>query len=202
MTHILEHFKKVDPKLYPYVEKFIGDLVLSRYEPKDYFERICRAIAFQQLTGKAATTIYNRVLDLFPNKTYTPELLIKIDHEKLRAAGLSNAKARYMKNIAEAQVDGLVDFNKVDKLSDEEVIAHLVQIKGVGTWTAEMFLIFSLCRPNVYSHGDLGLKNAVKKLYNIDPRLHTRKLKKLLDSWHPYHSIISRYLWKSLEPKD
>ncbi len=199
MTHILEHFKKVDPKLYPYVEKFIGDLVLSRYEPKDYFERICRAIAFQQLTGKAATTIYNRVLDLFPNKTYTPELLIKIDHEKLRAAGLSNAKARYMKNIAEAQVDGLVDFNKVDKLSDEEVIAHLVQIKGVGTWTAEMFLMFTMGREDVFSTGDLGLKKGMMKIYKMKTEPTKEQMLNKAKKWTPYKSYASLTLWRVLD---
>ena len=116
----------------------------------------------------------------------------------MRRAGLSKAKVIYIKNLARAVQQDNLDFKKFARMSDEEIISALTEIKGIGRWTAEMFLIFSLCRPNVFSHGDLGLKNALKKLYNIDSKLHTRKLKKLLDSWEPHKSLASRHLWASL----
>ena len=184
----------------PVIKKLIKQIQLQPLKARrNHFESLISSVISQQLSVKAARTIKKRFVDLFGKKFPVPAEVLAMSFERLRTSGLSGSKISYIKNIAETVESGAVDFKKLKKLSDEEIITELVKIKGIGRWSAEMFLIFSLNRPNVFSHGDLGLKNAVKKLYSIDPKLHSGKLNKLLDTWHPHASTASRYLWKSLE---
>ncbi len=161
------------------------------------------AIISQQLSVKAGATILKRFQDLF-DTTLVPspeEILLKPDME-LRGAGLSNAKVRYVKALSQAIWDKTLDLNSLSKLENDDVIMQLTKVKGIGRWTAEMFLIFSLKRPDVFSIGDLGLRSAVSKWYGID-RENKNAIVELATKWSPYRSIASRYLWKSLdnEPK-
>jgi len=165
---------------------------------KKYFYSLVRAIVGQQLSTKAANSIFKKFVASFGNNFPKPEQVLKKSDSELRKVGLSFGKIAYLKNLSQAVFTGELNFKKLVRATDEEVIAELTKIKGIGRWTAEMFLIFSLGRPNVFSEGDLGLRNAIKKLYNIDPKVHTKSLKKLLDNWHPYKSSASRHLWASL----
>lgn len=193
----MKFLKKSDPML----AKLFGKVQPSVLRPsKNYFESLTGAIVSQQLSGKAADTIFKRFKDLFPgNKFPTPaEVLAKTDAE-LRTVGVSGSKATYIKNIAAAFEDGSLDFKHINKKTDEEIIEMLVKIKGIGKWTAEMFLIFSLGRPDVFSFGDLGLRNGVKKVYGLRKDPSPAKLKQLSAKWQPYRTCASLYLWASLD---
>lgn len=165
---------------------------------KQLFEDLVESIISQQLSLKAANTIYNRFLLLFndKNKFPTPDEILKIDTEKLRSAGMSYSKASYIKNIAKAFKEKQIDIKKIDKMSDDEVITELTKIKGIGRWTAEMTLIFTLSREDVFSVGDAGLRRAIKNLYNIE---NEKDILKLSEKWKPKRSLASWYLWRSLE---
>ncbi len=163
---------------------------------KRLLEELVESIISQQLSNKAADTIYNRFLALFGNKFPSIKQILDIDIEKLRSAGVSFAKANYVKNIANAFKQGELVIEKIVKMSDEEVIKELTKIKGVGKWTAEMILIFTLKREDVFSIGDAGLKRAIKNLYNL---VDEKEILKLSQKWKPKRSFASWYLWRSLE---
>lgn len=172
------------------------------------FESLVETIISQQLSGKAAETIYNRFKVLFTHSTssgqankLTPQNILKIKDEKIRECGISYPKIKYIKGLCKAIVDGSFAPDKVQNLSDEEVIAELTKLKGIGRWTAEMILIFSLKRPDVFSVGDLGLRTAVSKLYNIN-RENIKEIGKLSLKWAPYRSFAARYLWRSLNNRE
>ena len=196
------HFKKADPILFKVLDKVIkldGKIENPIRHPSDYFEDLCREIVNQQLSSKAGDTIFNRFKKLLHGKI-TPLEVVKIKGEKIRACGLSNSKVKYIKDLAQKIVDGEVDLAKLNKLSDEDVITELIKVKGIGKWTAEMFLMFSLGREDIFSHGDLGLKNAIKKLYSIEnPTLEQVEL--ITVKWSPYRTYASRILWRSLDNK-
>lgn len=188
------------------LQKTFG-LILTKFGPfdeikpakeKDYFMQLAESIVSQQLSSKVAPTIIKRVKKTVGPK-FTPEKVLAQSHETLRGAGLSNAKAKYLKNTAQAWVDKTSVPAKLTKMSDEEVIENLVQIKGVGQWTAEMFLIFTLGRPDVFSVGDYGLKQALYKLYKIPEGSKPEEYLYLAERWQPNRSLASRVLWKSLE---
>lgn len=161
------------------------------------YEELVESIIGQQLSGKAADTIYKRFLKLFgDNKFPTPQKLLKTDVEKLRSAGMSYSKASYIKNIAKAFKDKEISIEKIEKLSDEEIKKELTKIKGVGNWTAEMTLIFTLKREDVFSLGDAGLRRAIKNLYKIEKE---KDILKLSETWKPKRSFACWYLWRSLE---
>lgn len=165
----------------------------------NYFQSLAEAIISQQLSDKAATTIINRFKALFPRTDFPlPKQVLRKSDSGLRSVGVSGAKASYIKNLAKAVEDKSVHFNDVDKISDEEVIEMLIKVKGIGRWTAEMFLIFSLGRPDVFSFGDLGLRNAIKKLYSFRKDPSPKQLQKLSSRWSPYRTCASLYLWASL----
>jgi DNA-3-methyladenine glycosylase II len=164
---------------------------------KDLLQALVRAVIGQQLSVKAARTISGRFKELFaPNPFPTAEEILRMDDEKMRGAGLSYAKISYVKSIANAFVSDLIDQSKVKKQSDEDIITELTQIKGVGRWTAEMVLIFTLERPDVFSIDDLGVRNAIIKLYGITDR---KAMIKLSEKWTPNRSSACWYLWRSLE---
>lgn len=189
----LEHFKGVDPLLYREGVRFRGEI--AEIKPKgaeNYFVNLCDAIVSQQLSGKAAETIWNRFLTLFPKKKVNPQTVLKLSDEQVRAVGISYAKIKYIKDLAEKTLDGSIKFDKFLDLPDHEIARELTAVKGIGPWTAEMFLMFTLARPDVFSVGDLGIRNAIKKLYQSEPDPKT---------WSPYRSYACRILWKSLDTK-
>ncbi len=180
----LIYFKKVDPVLFGAGQSVSDRLSeISPSKPEYYFENLCENIIGQQLSGKAADTIWGRIVDLVGD--ITPPNILKVQDDKFRAAGCSWAKVKYIKDLANRNPD----FSEFTILSDTEIINRLTEVKGIGPWTAEMFLIFTLGRPDVFSYGDLGLKNAMAKLPGL----------KKPEVWSPYRSIASRILWKSLE---
>lgn len=180
---------------------------LVKKYPKPHFEdrskflmrELIESVISQQLSIKVSDTIFARFVGLFENREFpTAETIVKMDDETIRSAGLSYSKVSYVKSIANAFISDLIDIEKIKKQSDEEVIEQLTQIKGIGRWTAEMILISTLKRPDVFSIGDLGLRNAITKLYGITDR---KEMLKLSESWSPYRSTACWYLWRSLENK-
>lgn len=193
---IRKHFQSVDPILYSVLEKISPIEHSSR---TTYFEDLVSAIIQQQLSEKAGETIWLRFKKLFPKDDMTPEKVLALPDDKIRKVGTSWSKAGYIKNIARAIVDKSLIVEKLPELKDEEVIVELTKIKGIGRWTAEMFLMFTLDRPDVFSHGDLGLRNAIKKLYNFKKDPSQATIERLSQKWSPYRTIACRILWRSLE---
>ncbi len=177
-----------DPVMANLINKF-GELEVKP-SGVDPFTDLVDSIVSQQLSIKAARTIFGRFKELLKKYPFDPQEILDLDTELARSAGVSYAKISYAKNIAQAVKVGELDFGQFPELSDQEIKDKLIKIKGVGPWTAEMFLIFTLGRPDVFSDGDLGLKNAIKKLYpqGVNPAL-----------WRPYTSYACLYLWKSLD---
>ncbi len=167
-------------------------------QPQNYFKQLCASIISQQLSTKVADVIEGRVTEAL-SSNWEPSYVLAFDATQLRAAGLSNAKVSYIKNIAEAWVSQVVTSEKIASESDEGVIEQLVTIKGVGRWTAEMFLIFTLGRPDVFSAGDYGLRKAIANSYNFNLKEKPQVFTALAENWKPQRSLASRVLWKSLE---
>ncbi len=166
----------------------------------DHFAMLVRAIVFQQLSTKAATTIHNRLMSCMPDGIPTPAALDVVSDEQLRAAGISRQKATYLRDLCEKVRTGAVPLENIDSLADEEVITALTTIKGIGRWTAEMFLIFRLQRPDVLPVGDLGIMNAMQKAYRLRKKPTPERMRKIGEAWRPYRSIATWYLWRSLDP--
>ena len=164
----------------------------------DHFSMLVRAIVFQQLSTKAATTIHTRLIDAMGG-TVTPEALAALTDEQFRTAGISRQKGAYLRDLAEKVTSGAVPLDAVDALTDEDVITALTQIKGIGRWTAEMFLIFRLQRPDILPVGDLGIVNAIQRAYHMRKKPTPDRMRKLGEAWRPYRSIATWYLWRSLD---
>ncbi|HEU5114333.1 MAG TPA: DNA-3-methyladenine glycosylase [Candidatus Paceibacterota bacterium] len=187
------HFKKHDPRLHAAsLEYEIEDLEQS----DDLFRDIASTIIGQQLSGKAADTIFGRFEALFPGKLILPEEILKLRDEQLRACGLSGAKARSIKDLAAKVISGDVNIERLPLLPDEEVMQELTKVKGIGPWTAEMVLMFSLGRTDVFSMGDLVLKKGLMSLYGWKKLPSARTVSKVLNSWSPYRTYAARILWK------
>lgn len=174
--------------------------ILRAEVTQDLFTDLVSSIVSQQLSTKAAATIWGRFEAIFSQKKVTPRKLLKVSNDIIRESGVSYSKIKYMKGLAELIVKKQLDLSKVYELPDEDVIVELTKVKGVGRWTAEMILMFSLSREDVFSLGDLGLRNAVAKLYGIN-RDDLKKIEKLSFKWKPYRTYASMYLWKSLDNK-
>lgn len=200
---IIDHFKTADPKLHQVLMKvhaIHGDSLFNLKKHDFLFDRLIESIISQQLSVRVADVIYERVLNLLPDKTLTPENILKLKDEDLRSAGMSYGKIKYIKDLAQKVKDKQLDLDNLENLENEEVITELTKVKGIGKWTAEMFLMSALGRPDIFSHGDLGLKNAIKKIYQLetyDPIL----VEKIVIKWSPYRTHAARVLWKSLELK-
>jgi DNA-3-methyladenine glycosylase II len=164
----------------------------------DHFSMIVRAIVFQQLSTKAATTIHGRLLALMPAGA-DAACLAALSDEQLRGAGISRQKAGYLRDLCRQVSEGTVRLDALDEMSDDEVVEALTTIKGVGRWTAEMFLIFRLQRPDVLPVGDLGIITAVQRAYRLRKPPTPERLRKIGEAWRPYRSIASWYLWRSLD---
>jgi len=167
-------------------------------EKPDAYGALLRAIVGQQLSTKAAATIHGRVLDLFGGRTPAPEELLETDVAALRGCGLSGRKVTYVQDLARHVISGELELDRLDQFSDEEVIAEIVAVRGLGRWTAEMFLIFHLERPDVFSGGDLGLRKAIQLSRGMDEMPSPAEAIEIAERWSPNRSLASIYLWESL----
>jgi DNA-3-methyladenine glycosylase II len=166
--------------------------------PEDPYGALLRAIIGQQLSTKAARTIYLRVVDLFGGTTPTPEQLLEAKEEDLRDCGLSGRKTEYVRDLATHVVSGELELDRLDQLADEEVIEEIVAVRGLGQWTAEMFLLFHLQRPDVLSGGDLGIRKAIQIEYGLEEMPPPKRVIEIGEPWRPHRSLASLYLWESL----
>jgi DNA-3-methyladenine glycosylase II len=164
----------------------------------DAYEAIARAIVGQQLSTKAAASIWGKLVDAFGGSMPEPGELLAADDDVLRGAGLSRAKVGFLRDLATRIAEGELDLTQLPELSDEDVIADLIQIHGVGRWTAEMFLIFHLGRPDVVSTGDLGIRRAVQIGYGLDELPAPAELERIAEPWRPHRTLACLYLWRSL----
>ena len=166
--------------------------------PGDAYGALLRAIVGQQLSTKAARTIYLRVVDIFGGTTPSPEQLLEASEADLRGAGLSGRKVEYVRDLAAHILSGELEVDRLDELGDDEVIAELVAVRGLGQWTAEMFLLFHLERPDVISGGDLGIRKAIQVEYGLDEMPTPQEVVERSEAWRPHRSLASLYLWESL----
>src|SRR5437868_14330380 len=197
MRKAVLHLKKCDPVLRAIIKR-VGPFRMEYGVPE--FSSLAEAIVYQQLNGKAAVTIFNRFAAL-AGQPLTPAGILKLSDEQMRSVGLSKQKSSYLKDMAERAARGELDFTRLPKMSDDEVIKHLTQVKGVGVWTAHMFLMFTLRRPNVLPTGDFGVQMAIKKHYKKRKLPKPEQMEKIAKPWEPYRSIACWYLWRSLDVK-
>ncbi len=195
MRKALNHLKKSDPVLCAIIER-VGPFRMQYRDPT--FEALVRSIVFQQLHGSAARTIFDRLV-IAAGGLITPESILKLTTAQMRKAGLSKQKLSYIRDLAERTHAGEVDFAALSSLTDEEVITTLTKVKGIGEWTAHMFLIFALQRPNVLPTGDYGVRAAIKRAYRKRKLPTPAAMEKLAKSWHPYCSVAAWYLWRSMD---
>lgn len=196
-----EHLSSVDPHLAPIIAAAgIPPIVPN----KNYYQKLVESIISQQLSVKAAATILKRFLELFPGDTFpTPGQILEKDIEELRSVGLSRQKGTYIQDLAVKVIEGTVRFNHLDTLSNEDVIKELTAIKGVGVWTVHMFLMFCMGRLDVFPTGDLGIKNGIYALYNLEEKPSPEEMEAIAKvyNWHPYETVASWYIWHSLDNK-
>jgi len=186
-----------DPVLAALIRKH-GECGLAQAQRTDHFSALVRAITGQQLSTKAASTIYGRLVALMPEGV-TPAALATLTDDQLRAVGMSRQKVSYFRDLCDKALTGVVPLDVLESLTDDEVIAALTKVKGIGRWSAEMFLMFRLHRPDVLPVDDLGIVNAVKNVYRLRKRPTADRIRKIGDAWRPYRSVASWYLWRSLD---
>ena len=193
------YLSQADARLAPVIAR----AGIARIVPnKNYYQALVESIISQQLSVKAAATITKRFLELFPSDGFpTPGQILETDIEILRGVGLSRQKATYIQDLAVKVLEETVRFNHLDTLTNDEVIAELTKIKGVGIWTVHMFLMFCMGRLDVLPTGDLGIKNGMYKLYTLDEKPTPDEMTQLAKDnlWHPYETVASWYIWHSLD---
>ncbi len=204
MNSAAKQLAAADPTMAALIER-LGEIDLetrlrrrSEERPPDAYGALLRAIVGQQLSTKAARTIYGRILDLFEGSTPSPEQLLDADEAGLRAAGLSGRKVEYVRDLASHVLAGELELDRLDELADEEAIEEIVAVRGLGVWTAEMFLLFHLERPDVLSGGDLGIRKAVQVEYGLEEMPAPARVLEIGEPWRPHRSLASLYLWESL----
>lgn len=190
------HLRRRDPVLRPVIER-VGPVTMKL--EKNRFQALVRSIIAQQISWKAARAIWERLHGLVKPRRLTPEVIAAIPIEELRQIGLSQQKARYLHDLAARVADGRVRLSRVHRMADDEVIEELVQVNGIGVWTAQMFLIFSLGRPDVLPHGDFGVRAAIRNLYALDELPNREQSFAIAEPWRPYASIAAWYCWRSLD---
>lgn len=198
LTAAAHHLSTADPVL----SNVISTAPLPTFVPHtDYYKALVNSIIGQQLSVKAAATIKQRFIDLFGGSFPSPEQIIARDIEELRGVGLSRPKAGYVQDLARHILDGSVQFDTLDQLSNDEIVTELTAVKGIGEWTVHMFLLFCMGRLDILPTGDLGIRSGVKKLYGLDelPDPATMQGIALKNNWHPYESVASWYIWHSLD---
>ena len=191
------HLKQADPVLREIIER-VGPYRIQHTVPD--FETVARSIVFQQLSGSSARAIFGRLKEaLGSDARMAPESILSLPLADARDAGLSQQKANYLRDLAKKTQTGVIDFARLPRFSDEQVIEHLTVVKGVGVWTAQMFLMFALRRPDVLATGDLGVRSAIRKAYRLRSLPAPVRVEKLGTKWRPYRSVACWYLWRSLD---
>jgi DNA-3-methyladenine glycosylase II len=189
-----------DPVLAAIIRK-CGACGITPGRESDIFCGLLEAIVSQQLSTRAAATIYGRLRALLPDNVPTPQSLLPLSDEALRGVGLSRQKAAYVRDLSQRVHDGSLRTEALAAMSDEDIVSELTKIKGIGRWTAEMILIFRLARPDILPVGDLGIVRAIQRAYGLRKAPDARRMLKIGESWRPYRSVASWYLWASLENK-
>jgi len=197
MRKAINHLKKSDPVMAAIIET-VGPCRMQFGEPT--FHSLAESILYQQLNGKAALTIFNRFTDA-AGDPLTPAGILKLTDAQMRAVGLSKQKTGYLRDLSEKTKAGLLEFERLAELSEEDVIAHLTKVKGIGVWTAHMFLMFTLRRPDILPAGDYGVQAAIKKHYKKRKWPKPDVMHKIAKPWAPYRSVACWYLWRSLDLK-
>jgi DNA-3-methyladenine glycosylase II len=196
MRKAILHLKKSDPVMRAIIDR-VGAYKIQHREPS--FETLVRSIVYQQLSGKVASVILGRLIALLPGGAVTPDAILKLTPARMRKAGLSKQKTAYIRDLARKTNKGHVKFEALPELTDLEVIEHLTQVKGIGVWTAHMFLIFALRRQDVLATGDLGVRIAIQKAYELAELPLPKQVEELAAPWRPYSSVAVWYLWRSLD---
>jgi DNA-3-methyladenine glycosylase II len=196
MRKAILHLKRADPVMRAIIDR-VGAYKIQYREPS--FETLVRSIVYQQLSGKVASVILGRLIALLTEGKVTPEAILKLTPARMRKAGLSKQKTAYIRDLARKTNKGLVKFEALGEMSDQEVIEHLTQVKGIGVWTAHMFLIFALRRLDVLASGDLGVRIAIRKAYQLEELPLPKQVEELAAAWRPYSSVAVWYLWRSLD---
>ena len=197
MNNGIKILSQKDSRLVPLFDQFN---IPALKDEENYFRSLCRSIIYQQISGKAAQVIYERFINLFPSKKdLTPKQVIEADINDFYNVGLSKQKSNYIKNIANAFYENIIDENSLSSLSDINIINTLTSIKGVGPWTAEMFLIFTLKRPNIFPLTDLGIQKGFKIFFSMDEMPSIKFMEDESRKWEPYKTIVSLYLWFAVE---
>jgi DNA-3-methyladenine glycosylase II len=196
MDEAILHLKRSDPVLCGIIDR-VGGYGIQFRDPD--FETLVKSIVYQQLSGRVASVIFAR-LQRAVRGTMTPESILKLRPSRMRALGLSGQKTAYIRDLARHTRDRILIFDELESLTDAEVIDRLTQVKGIGVWTVHMFLIFALRRTDILPTGDLGIRNAIRKAYDL-PELPTpAEMERMAERWRPYCTVASWYLWRSLEP--
>jgi DNA-3-methyladenine glycosylase II len=196
MRKAILHLKKADPVLRTLIDR-VGAYLMEYRHPG--FETLVRSIVYQQLSGKVARVIFDRLAAAVPGGELTPEGILKLTPARMRKAGLSKQKTAYIRDLARKTKRGVLDFSVLPDLADEQVIEMLTQVKGIGVWTAHMFLMFALERPNVLPTGDLGIRMAIRRAYGMEELPNAKQIEERAAGWHPYCTVASWYLWRSLD---
>ena len=197
----LSHLRKVDPTLAAIIDR-VGPCRLEARRTGTHYDALVRSIVFQQLSGKAAGTIHRRFCEIYPGKRPRAERVLATEESALRAAGLSRQKIAYLRDLSARVADRSLPLAHLGRLPDDAIIEHLVQVKGIGRWTVQMFLIFRLGRPDVLPELDLGVQTAIQRAYGLKQRPTPKDVLRIGEKWRPYASIASWYLWRSLENGD
>jgi DNA-3-methyladenine glycosylase II len=198
----LAHLRAADPVLARIIDRYGPDGLSQRREggQPEHYGALVRSIVGQQLSTKAAAAIYRRLADRFGGRAPTPEEVLADDPEELRAAaGLSRAKVSFLRSLAEHSLDGSLELDKLDQLTDEQVITELTAVKGIGVWSAHMFLMFHLERPDVLAVGDLGIRKSMMLAYGLEDLPAPGAMEAIAEPWRPYRTLACRYLWRALE---
>jgi DNA-3-methyladenine glycosylase II len=196
MKKAVQHLKAADPVMGAIIER-VGAFRIDYRDPD--FHSLARSIVYQQLSGKAASTIFGRLTAAAKADPLTPESILKLRPARMRTLGLSKQKTIYIRELARMTRDGQVRFEHAPSLDDAAIIEHFTQVKGIGVWTAQMFLIFALRRLDVLPTGDLGVRAAMKKAYGLAELPSPEEMEKIAQAWRPYCSVASWYLWRSLD---
>ncbi|MBC7894325.1 MAG: DNA-3-methyladenine glycosylase 2 family protein [Cytophagaceae bacterium] len=194
----IRHLRENDPVLGAVIDR-IGPCRLKPQTDLSHFEAVARAIVYQQLSGKAAGTIYGRFAGLFPSGRPSADHLLALEDDALRAAGLSRPKVKYLRDLASRVASNDLPIDGLHELADEEIVGHLTKVKGVGLWTAQMFLLFRLGRPDVLPDLDLGIQKAVRLAYRLRKRPTPERVRKIGARWAPFRSVATWYLWRSID---
>jgi DNA-3-methyladenine glycosylase II len=196
MKKAVDRLISADPRLAAIIRR-VGRYSIQYRDPN--FQTLVRAIVYQQLSGKAANTIFERLTEAARTDLLTPEAILQLRPARMRALGLSQQKTKYIRDLARMTRDGTVDFERCATLDDASVIEHLTQVKGVGVWTVHMFLLFALRRTDVLPTGDLGVRVAMQRAYELAALPSPAEMQRIAAPWRPYRSVAVWYLWRSLE---